>query len=46
MKKKRSLSFAFIWGIFAFALFAMFYEWEVNKINAIINLIENTVVTQ
>lgn len=34
MKGKTKISFYFTWGFFALALFAMYYDWEVNKINA------------
>lgn len=31
---KKIIPFIFLWGFFAFALFVIHYEWEINKINA------------
>lgn len=33
-KEKKLISFSIVWILFAFALFAVYYESEVNKINA------------
>lgn len=34
MKEKKAIPFPLVWSFFALALFVIYYDWEVNKINA------------